>query len=98
MMDPRNHESDFITPVSGIQQRFTQRHINGAAKNAGSDVRTTNAHDPPGAHFDYDETPGVHNAHDPSGAHFDDDEYLSKDDTKIPGVHTADKIPGRVPG
>jgi aromatic ring-cleaving dioxygenase len=28
--DPRNNESDFITPVSGIQQRFTQRHINGA--------------------------------------------------------------------
>jgi hypothetical protein len=68
--DPRNEESDFITPVSGIKQNesdlithvsgikqhFTPRHIKGAATNAGSDVRT-NAHDPPGAHFDYDETP-----------------------------------------
>jgi hypothetical protein len=98
--DPRNDESDFITPVSGIQQCFTRS--NGAAKNAGSDVRTNIAHDPPGAHFDYNETPGVHYAHDPPGAHFDDDKYLSEDDTKIPGVHTSDTIPGlpdaKIPG
>jgi hypothetical protein len=37
--------------------------------------------------------PGVHNAHDPPGAHFNDDEYLSEDDTEIPGVH-ATEIPG----